>query len=101
FQDHLRAVDVGLDGAHGAFDDELNADSGGEMDDDVGIVNKLGDELAIFDVVEVILQVAVRFQMANVIHAAGGKIVEEDHAIAACEEALCKMESDETGTAGD
>src|SRR3981189_2330268 len=39
FEDELRAVDVGFDGADGTFDDELDADSGGEMDDDVGIVD--------------------------------------------------------------
>ena len=40
FQDPLRAVDVGFDGAHRAFDDELHADGGREVDDDVGIVDQ-------------------------------------------------------------
>ena len=88
FEDHLRAVDVGLDGADGALDDELDADGGGEMDDDVGVVDEFGDELAIFDAVEVIFQLGVRFQVADVVHAAGGKIVEENDAIAAVEQAL-------------
>jgi hypothetical protein len=39
--------------------------------------------------------------MANVVHTAGGKIVEKDDAIAAFEKALCEMGSDETGAAGD
>ena len=42
FEDQLRAVDVGLDGADGAFDDEFDADSGSEMNDDIGIVDELG-----------------------------------------------------------
>ena len=60
FEDHLRAVDVGFDGAHGTFDDELDADGGGEMDDDVGIVDEFRDELAIFDVVQVIFHAGWR-----------------------------------------
>jgi hypothetical protein len=49
FQDVLRAVDVGLNRADGAFNDQTNADGGGEMDDDVGIVDELRNKPAIFD----------------------------------------------------
>src|SRR6202007_887064 len=77
FEDHLRAVDVGLDGTHGTFDDQLDADGGGKMDDCVGIVHEFSDELAIFDSIQVILELGVRFQMADIVHAAGGQIVEE------------------------
>ena len=36
-------MDVGLDRADGAVDDELDADCGGEVEDDVGLVDELGD----------------------------------------------------------
>src|SRR5208282_317169 len=39
--------------------------------------------------------------MADVVHAAGGEIVEEDDAIAASEKALRQMGTDEAGAAGD
>ena len=48
-----------------------------------------------------ILQLGMSFQMANIIHAASGKIIEEHDAIAAVEQALGEMRSDEAGAAGD
>src|SRR5213075_849916 len=36
FENVLRAVDIGLDGTDGAFDDQANANGGGQMDDNVG-----------------------------------------------------------------
>src|SRR5271156_6523357 len=101
FENHLGAVDVRFDGADGAFDDELDAHGGGEMDDDVGVVHELGDQLAIFDVVEVIFHLAGSFQVADVVHASGGEIVEQDDAIAAGEETFRQMRTDETSAAGD
>ena len=40
----LGAVDVGLDGAHRALDDQLDADRGGQVEDHVGAVDQLGDD---------------------------------------------------------
>ena len=40
FKDQLRAVYIGFDGFDGAFDDEFNADGGGQMDNDIGVVNE-------------------------------------------------------------
>jgi hypothetical protein len=37
--------------------------------------------------------------MADVVHAAGGEIVEQHDVVAAIEQALCKMRADEAGTA--
>src|SRR6266849_1159441 len=88
FEDQLGAIYVGLDGLDGTFDDELDADGGGEMDDDIGIVDEFGKQLAIFDVVEVILHAVGRLKMANVFDAAGGEIVEQNDAVAAVEKAL-------------
>ena len=42
-QDDLGAADVGLDGAHGALDDLEHAHRGGEVEDDVRLVDELGD----------------------------------------------------------
>src|SRR6202035_4415559 len=50
FEDQLSAVYVGLDGLNGAFDDEFDSDSGGQMDDHISIIDELGEQLAILNV---------------------------------------------------
>jgi hypothetical protein len=45
------------------------------MNDDVGIIDKLGEKLAVLDAVEVVLQVFGTLQVPDIFHAAGGKIV--------------------------
>ena len=101
FEDALSAVDIGFDGAHGAFDDELDADSGGEMDDDVGIVDEFREQLQIFDIVQVIFHVAGSLKVTDVVHASRGEIVEQDDAIVASKKPFRQMRTDETGAAGD
>jgi hypothetical protein len=71
------------------------------MDDDVRVIHEFGEQLAILDVVEVILHAAKRFEVADILHAAGGKIVKENDTITAVEEPLRKVRTDETGTASD
>ena len=70
FEDALCAVDVGFDSADGAFDDELDTDGSSEVDDDVGVVNELREQLKVFDVVEVVFQVwpeALRWRMLSML----------------------------------
>jgi hypothetical protein len=101
FQDSLRAVDVGLDGANGALDDQFDADSGRKMNHGVGIVHELRYQLAVFNVVQMIFHALKRFQMTNVIHASGGQIVEQNDAIAAVQQTLREVRTDETRAASD
>jgi hypothetical protein len=101
FEDALGAVDIGFDGADRAFDDELDADGSGEMDDDVSIIDEFGEELEIFDVVEVIFHLSGRLEVADVIHATGGVIVEQNYAVAAGKKTLRQMGTDKTGATGD
>src|SRR5882724_5560045 len=101
FENVLRAVHVGFDGAHGAFDDQANANGGGEMDDNVSAVDEFGDELAVFNGVEMIFHPVGRLEMADVFHAAGGEIVEQHDVIAAIQEPLSEMRADKAGTSGD
>jgi len=101
FENHLRAVDVGFDGFDGAFDDELDTNGCGEVDDDIGIINEFSEQLAILNAVQVIFQALGRLQMADVFHAAGGKIVEKHDSVAAIEQAFREMRADEAGAAGD
>ena len=43
-QHDLGAMHVGLDRVHRLLDDQLHADSGGEMEDDVAAVDHLGEQ---------------------------------------------------------
>lgn len=88
FEDALGAVDIGFNSADRAFDDELDADGSSEVDDDVGIIDEFGEELEIFDIVEVIFHLAGSFEVADVIHATGREIVEQNYAVAAGEKTL-------------
>ena len=87
----LRAVDIGFDGADGALDNQANADGGGEMNNNVGIVDELRDKLPIFNGVEMIFHAIGNFQMPNVLHASCGEIVEEDDVVTAIEKPLGEM----------
>ena len=91
FEDHLRAVYIGLDGLDRAFDDEFDTDGGGQMDDDIGIVNEFGEQLAILEVVEVILHAVGRLEMADVFDAAGRKVVQQNDVFAAIKKRLREM----------
>ena len=84
----MSAVYIGLDGLDGAFDDEFDSDSGGQMDDHIGIINKFGEQLAILNVIQVILHTAGRLEMTDVIDTARRKVVEQNDAVAAAEKPL-------------
>ena len=101
FQDPLRSVDVGLDGANRTFHDQFHADGGREVDHRVGIIDEFGHQLAVLDVVQVIFHAIEALEMTNVVHAAGGQIVEQHDAIAAVEQPLREMRTDETSAASD
>src|SRR5882762_2413064 len=88
FEDQLSAVYIGLDGLDGAFDDEFDSHSGGEMHDYVGIIDKFGEQLAILNVIQVILHTAGRLEMTDVIDTACRKVVEQNDAVAAIKKPL-------------
>ena len=93
FEDQLRAVDIGLNRADGALHDELHADGGSEMNDDVGIIDEFRKEVPIFDAVKVILQVFGTLQVPDVLHASGGEIVQQHDLVALFRAAVPQDES--------
>src|SRR5712692_1461139 len=101
FEDQLRAVDIGFDGFDGTFDDEFDANGGGQMDDHIGIIYEFSEQLTILDVVEVILHAIGRLEMADVFDAACGEVVEQNDAVAAVEKALGEMRTNKTSAASD
>ena len=74
---------------------------GSQVHDDVGVVHEFGEQLTILDGVEVVGHALGGFEVADIFHAAGGKIVEQNNGVAALKKALGQMRADETGTAGD
>src|SRR5207249_1749777 len=100
FKDQLRAVDIGLDGLDRALDNELDANGCRQMDDDLGIIHKFSEQLAIFDAVQVVLHLARGFEMADVFDAARRKIIQQNDAVAAIEKALRQVRTNEASTTG-
>ena len=85
----------------GSLDDELDADRGGQVHDDVALVHELvDDELVEHRAVDE-AEVGVVAQVVEVAQAAGGQVVERDHAVAPGEQGLDQVRADEAGTAGD
>src|SRR5437588_6627074 len=82
FENQLRAVDVRFNGPDRAFHNELDAHGSGQMNDHIGIVDELREQLPVFDVIQVVPEVRARLEMADVLDAASGKIVEQDDAVA-------------------
>ena len=52
----LGAVHVGLDGVDRLLDDQLDADRGGEMEDDVAAIDQLGEQRLVGDRVDEVLE---------------------------------------------
>jgi hypothetical protein len=71
------------------------------MHDDVGIIHKLGNELAVLNVIQKILQPLGTLEVAKIFDTACGQIVEQHNVIAAINEAVGQMRANETGAAGD
>jgi hypothetical protein len=71
------------------------------VDDDVGIVDELREQLEVFNVVQVIFHLAGGLEVTDVIHASGGEVIQQNDAIAASKQSLGEMRTDKTGAAGD
>jgi len=100
-QHDLGAVDVGLDRPHGAVDDELDADSGGQVHDDVGLVDELGDHGVAIGRADRVLEARIALQVADVLHAAGREVIEQMYRVVVLDQQIAQMRADEAGSAGD
>ncbi len=100
-EDDLRAVHVGLDRAHRGFDDELDADGGGEMEHDIGAVDELGRERLVHDRVDHVVETRPPLEVGDVVHRPRGQIVDDHDVMASGEQGVGQMGSDESGAAGE
>jgi len=97
----LRAVDVGLDGVNRLLDDELHADRGRQMHDDVAAVDQLGKHRLVRNRVDRVMETGVTLQVNDVVDRSRRQIVEDEHFVAAFEQRLGQMASDEARAARD
>ena len=71
------------------------------MKNDVGLVHQLRQKLAIFQGLEKIMHPVVFLEVPDIFHAARGKIIHQQDLIAAFEQTLREVGSDEACAAGD
>ena len=87
-QHDLGAVDVGFDGPHRRFDDELDADRSGQVEHHVGAVDELGREPLVHDRVDRVLEPGSALEVGDVVHGAGREVVDDRDAVSLIEEWL-------------
>jgi hypothetical protein len=93
-------VDVGLDRAHGALDNEVDADRRGEVVDDVGLVDELRDDRRAGARLDRVAEAGVGLQMAHVVDRARRQIVEDVDSVTPGEQVFSEKRADESRPAG-
>ena len=97
---HFGAVHVGLNRVNGRFDDELDADGRGEVEHDVCAVDELGQHRLVGHAVDHVAEPRTILEVFDVLHRAGGQVVEHRHLVSGAQQRVGQMRSDESGTAG-
>ena len=98
----LGAVHVGLDRAHRRFDDQLHADGGREVEDDVAAIDELGQQRLVRDRVDRCSRnPGAALEVRDVVDRPGRQVVEDEHLVAAVEQRVGQVRSDEAGAAGE
>ena len=100
-QHHLGAVHVGLDGIHRLLDDQLDADRGGEVEDDVASIDQLGEQSLVVDRVDEVLEPGPPLEMRDVVDRTGRQVVEDQDLVALREQGVGEVGADKPGSAGD
>ena len=88
----LGAVDVRLDRPHRRLDDQLHADGGREVEDDIGAIDELGRERLVHHRVDHVFEAGWPFRCDDVVHRAGGEIVDDDDLMARASSASARWE---------
>jgi hypothetical protein len=91
---------VRLDGPNRTLDDELDADGGGEMNNDVTPVHELRENRQISDGIDRVSKSLMLFEMGDVFDAAGGQVINDMHVVPSCQICVGQMRSDEPRSAG-
>src|ERR1022692_4498987 len=86
---------------HGALDDELHADGGGEMYDNAGLRHEPIEHDRIGDVGACEMEVGVTNKMLDVLNPPRGQVVDDEHAVSLVKQCVRKVGADKPRTAGD
>ena len=92
---------IGFDRPHRAFHDQFHTDGGGQMKDDVALVDEFGDDRAMMHAFNRVLKFGMLAQMPDIGHAAGGKVVQRVDFVAPRQVGVGEVRSDEARAAGD
>ena len=87
-----------FDCSHRAFDDQLDADRRSQVENDVGLIHKLRQQLPVFERLKKIVHPVILFEVADIFHTAGRKIVHKQDFVATLEQTLGKMRAHKTCT---
>ena len=90
-QDHFGAADVGLDGAHRTLDDQFDAHGGGKVENDVARVHQLREQRQVLYGIDCVVEPRVLFDVGDVVDAAGGEVVDDEHLVSASEIGVGEM----------
>ena len=96
----LGALDVRDHRVHRLLDDQAHADGGGEVVDDVALVDELADDRPGEHRVDDEVEARVLAQVGDVVDAAGREVVEREDLPALLEQRLAEVRADEAGAAG-
>ena len=92
---------VRLDRPHRALDDQSDADGGREMEDDVALIHQLGDCRRMMDALDRVMEPGMPAHVADILDAARGEVVEDEHLVAPLEIRMGQVQPDESRPAGD
>ena len=94
---------AGFIGSHlseALLDDQLDADGGGEMEDDIAAIDQLREQRLVLDGVDEVLESRAPFQVRNVIDRPGREVVEDEDLVPELEQPFGEVRPDEAGAAG-
>ena len=100
-QHDFGAVHVGLDRVDRRLHDQLHADGRGQVEDDVAVVDQLGQQRLVGDAVDRVAEPRVPLQVLDVLDRARREVVEHRHLMARGQQRLGQVRPDEPGAAGD
>ena len=94
------SVHVRLNRVDRRFDDQLDADGGGEMDDRIAGVDHLCQQRLVGDRVDRVVEPGLRLQVSDVVDRAGREVVQNEDLVAALEQRLSEVGAYESGSSG-
>ena len=83
------------------LDDQLHADRGRQVDDDIGLRSQSVEHDLITETGSCEVEPGMIEHVLDVLQAAGGEVVESEHAVSTGQKRMDKMGADESGGSGD